>query len=46
LFGYLVYRLFLSNSSFLSRNRKNIASDIAVIEEENANDPIHFFAMQ
>ena len=39
LFGYLVYRLFLSNSSFLSRNRKNIASDIAVIEEENASDP-------
>jgi hypothetical protein len=39
LFGYLVYRLFLSNSSFLTRNRKNIASDIAVVEEENANDP-------
>jgi Domain of unknown function (DUF4129) len=39
LFGYLVYRLFLSNSSFLSRNRQNIASDIAVVEEENANDP-------
>jgi len=39
LFGYLVYRLFLSNSSFLSRNRKNIASDLAVVEEENANDP-------
>ena len=39
LFGYLVYRLFLSNSSFFSRNRKNIASDIAIVEEENANDP-------
>jgi len=39
LFGYLVYRLFLSNSSFLSRSRKNIASDIAVVEEENASDP-------
>ncbi|HMK20401.1 MAG TPA: DUF4129 domain-containing protein [Chitinophagaceae bacterium] len=39
LFVYLVYRLFLSNSSFLSRSRKNIASDIAVIEEENASDP-------
>jgi Domain of unknown function (DUF4129) len=39
LFGYLVYRLFLSNSSFLSRNRKNIASDIVVVEEENARDP-------
>jgi len=39
LFAYLVYRLFLSNSSFLSRNRKNIASDITVIEEENASEP-------
>ncbi len=39
LFAYLVYRLFLSNSSFLSRNRKNIASDVTVIEEENASDP-------
>jgi len=39
LFVYLVYRLFLSNSSFLSRSRKNIVSDIAVIEEENASDP-------
>jgi hypothetical protein len=39
LFGYLVYRLFLSNSSFLSRSRKNIASDIAMSEEENENDP-------
>lgn len=39
LFGYLVYRLFLSNSSFLSRNRKNIATDIAVAEDHNTNDP-------
>jgi len=39
LFAYLVYRLFLSNSSFLSRNRKNITSDITVIEEENASEP-------
>ena len=39
LFVYLVYRLFLSNSSFLSRSRKNIASEIAVIDEENASDP-------
>jgi len=38
LFAYLVYRLFLSNSSFLSRSRKNIASEIAVVEEENASD--------
>ena len=34
LFGYIVYKLFLSNSSFLSRSRKNIASDIAVVEED------------
>jgi len=39
LFAYLVYRLFLSNSSFLSRSRKNISSDIAVVEEEKASDP-------
>ena len=39
LFGYLVYRLFLSNSSFLSRSRKNITSDVAISEDENANDP-------
>src|SRR5436190_6820799 len=39
LFIYLVYRLFLSNSSILSRSRKNIASDIGVIEVENASDP-------
>ena len=39
LFVYIVFKLFLSNSPFLSRNRKNIASDIAVIEEENASDP-------
>ena len=39
LFAYLVYRLFLSNSSFLSRSRKNISSDITVVEEENTSDP-------
>ena len=38
LFAYLVYRLFLSNSSIFSRNRKNISSDITVVEEENSND--------
>jgi len=38
LFGYIVFKLFLSNSSFLSRSRKNIASDIAVVEEEDASD--------
>ena len=39
LFGYLVYRLFLSDSSFLSKNRKNIASDIRAAQEGNAGDP-------
>lgn len=39
LFVYIVYRLFLSNSSFLSRNRKNVASDIEVTKEEDTNDP-------
>lgn len=38
LFAYLVYRLFLSNSSFFSRNRKNISADIQ-ITAENTNDP-------
>jgi hypothetical protein len=38
LFGYLVYKLFLSNSSFLLRSRKNIASDI-LVAEENTTDP-------
>ncbi len=39
LFGYLVYRFFLSNSSFLSRNRKNVAADITVAQEEDTSDP-------
>jgi hypothetical protein len=39
LFTYLVYRLFLSNSSFFSRNRKNIAADITVAREEDTSDP-------
>lgn len=38
LFAYLVYRLFLSNSSFFSRNRKNVSADLHVTEE-NADDP-------
>ena len=38
LFAYLVYRLFLSNSSFFSRNRKNVSADIEVTTENN-NDP-------
>ena len=39
LFGYIVYRLFLSNSSFLSRNRKNVESDIKLTTEATTNDP-------
>lgn len=39
LFGYLVYRLFLSNSAIFSRNRKNISSDVEVALSENTNDP-------
>jgi hypothetical protein len=37
LFVYLVYRLFLSNSSFFSRNRKNISSDIQVTAEDTSD---------
>jgi hypothetical protein len=39
LFGYLVYRLFLSNSSIFSKNRRNISSAIEVTSVENSNDP-------
>ena len=39
LLGFLIYRLFLSNGSFISRNRKNISSDITVNAEENIDDP-------
>ena len=38
LFAYLVYRLFLSNSSFFTRNRKNVSSDIQITAED-AKDP-------
>ena len=38
LFAYLVYRLFLSNSSFFSRSRKNISADIQV-STEDTSDP-------
>lgn len=38
LFAYLVYRLFLSNSSFFARNRKNVSVDIQVAAEDS-NDP-------
>ena len=39
LFLYLVYRLFLSNASFLTRSRKNITTDINVTPDENTNEP-------
>jgi hypothetical protein len=39
LFVFLVYKLFLSNSSILSRNRKNISPDISVEKEEDTSDP-------
>jgi Domain of unknown function (DUF4129) len=39
LFLYLVYRLFLSNASFLTRSRKNISPDITVTPDENTNEP-------
>ncbi|HET6768476.1 MAG TPA: DUF4129 domain-containing protein [Chitinophagaceae bacterium] len=39
LFGYIVFKLFLSNASFFSGNRKNIPADIQVEAEENTNDP-------
>lgn len=38
LFAYLVYRLFLSNSSFFARNRKNVSADIQATAEDT-NDP-------
>lgn len=39
LFGYIVFKLFLSNASFFSRSRKNISANINVETEENINDP-------
>ncbi len=39
LFGYIVFKLFLSNASFFSGNRKNIAASIKADAEENTSDP-------
>ena len=39
LFGFLVYKLFLSNSSLFSKNRKNLSSDIEVSLQEDTGDP-------
>lgn len=39
LFGYLVYRIFLSNSALFTRGRKNMSADIEVAMKEDPNDP-------
>ena len=39
LFGYIVFKLFLSNVSFFSGNRKNISANIEADVEENTSDP-------
>jgi len=39
LFGYIVFKLFLSNASFFSGNRKNIPANIKTEAEENTGDP-------
>jgi len=39
LFGYIVFKLFLSNASFFSGSRKNVSANINVETEENINDP-------
>jgi len=39
LFVFLIYKLFLSNSSILARSRKNISRDISVEKEEDSTDP-------
>ena len=39
LFGYIVFKMFLSNASFFSGNRKNISADIKTEAEENTSDP-------
>jgi hypothetical protein len=36
---YMVYKLFLTNSSLFSRSRKNVSGDTLKIQEENLNDP-------
>ena len=38
LFGFLVYKLFLSNSALFSRNRRNISSDIDIVSEQDITD--------
>lgn len=39
LFGYIVFKMFLSNASFFSGNRKNISAQIRAEAEENTSDP-------
>lgn len=39
LFVFIIYKLFLSNSSFFSRSKKNLSSDIAMDEQTLSDDP-------
>jgi hypothetical protein len=39
LFAYLVFKMFLSNASFFSGNRRNISANINVDAEEDTGDP-------
>lgn len=39
IFGYLVYKLFLSNSALFSRSRKNLSPDTTFLSDENTDDP-------
>ena len=38
LFVFIVFKLFISNSYFFSRNRRNVSADITVSTDDNAND--------
>ena len=38
LFVFILFKFFLSNSYFFSRNRRNISADITTSVDENAND--------
>ena len=39
LFGYIVFKMFLSNASFFSGSRKNISANIEADAEEDTGDP-------
>jgi hypothetical protein len=38
IFGFIIFKLFLNNSSFFSRSRKNISNDIDVTEDTDPTD--------